>query len=1175
MARGGPKSRSFCKETPVRAPDSRSGVTSWELDLRNLVDRATRRLGLPRPAFRYESGFPQEYELLVSPRKAVRDVLHLDSITRSGRVAFDLRPPAAGAPHPCHRIVLYSLEHYDLDAILPVLRNLGLRVVDQTQIEIAVEARRLFMRKFYVTSNFTGGKRLWAFKAALGQALDALVSGQTDDDALNGLILRAGLDWRQVDLLRAYCNYYLQTCSRFESSRVHGALLANYGTASLLYNYFEARFSPGASLGDAEQRESGVLSQLRTDLIDSLEKVADVSEDRILRDLFNIIDATWRTNFYLPTRRADRCVSLKIGSLGVINLPAPKPWVEIYVHAPSMEGVHLRGAKVARGGVRWSERLDDFRSEILDLMRTQMVKNALIVPQGAKGGFILKTHGLDAINRAKAMRDAYSVFIHGLLDVTDNVRGSGATRPEQLICYDDPDPYLVVAADKGTANLSDRANEIAAEYSFWLDDAFATGGSRGFHHKSLGITARGAWMCVKRHFYELDRDIDQQMFTVVGVGGMEGDVFGNGMLLSSNIHLIAAFDANHIFIDPCPDRLVSFAERKRLFETPGSTWKDYNPALISAGGGVFSRGSKDIRLSSEARDLLGARNAAALDGDELIRLLLTAPADLLWMGGVGTYVKASFEANDTVADRANDGARVNASEIRAKVVAEGANLGFTQRARVEYALKGGRINTDAIDNSAGVDLSDHEVNIKILLSLKADGDATEAGRDERDRLLREVVDEVRQSVVENNYRQSLCLSLERVRCLNDMTPFLDLADLLENAGYLDRSVEFFPLRKEAAGRDRGLTRPELATLTAHAKLALKRALLESSNLLDEEWARAFLADYFPARLRLRYADRLRDHLLAREIAATVMCNRIIDQAGATFLVGFNELEAKRASEAVGLYLAFDKILQGDRWRDALRAMDGDMTTERQYERLLQLEDALAFLCRWAWEHGRRVTPSHGVVGNWRADLKRYLNYLGQSSDFSLLASSAPDASRSLFLGRLRDFPALVDLAQGSRKNFEEVAKVFDDFIGLLGLRQIATLAAEVKPRDIWERRLQIGLDDQLRSAAARYVRTRLQTRACDAVAFFDEFDLGTRLARFHSLRQELSESSQATLTPFAALASELDTLVDACAAAVARRQHRGAPGPKRDAARALANAPAGSNSNREAERRRQPGPTNE
>ena len=586
--------------------------------------------------------------------------------------------------------------------------------------------------------------------------------------------------------------------------------------------------------------------------------------------------------------------------------------------------------------------------------------------------------------------------------------------PPQLVTYDDVDPYLVVAADKGTGSWSDRANDLAMEYDYWLGDAFATGGSHGYHHKRLGITARGAWVCVKRHFRELGRDIDQQAFTAMGVGSMDGDVFGNGMLQSRNIRLLAAFSAEHIFIDPNPDPLTSFSERKRLFEKPGSTWQDYDQALISAGGGVFRRDAKDIILSPEVRAWLGVRHRS-IDGEGLIRLLLTSPVDLLWMGGVGTYVKASDETDEIVGDRTNDGARVDAMQLRAKVVGEGANLGFTQRARIEFALNGGRINSDAVDNSAGVDLSDHEVNLKILMAPSQSTKSKPGGAGERDRFLDELTDEVCRSVLANNYRQSLCLSLERERCLEDLSPFLEVADRLESTGFFDRTVESFPLRRMVMARaEQALTRPELAVLMAYAKLALKRALLEKPEFLAGEWTRNFLAGYFPERARARYSDRLKDHLLGREIAATVICNAIINQAGAGFLAWTDELDPSRLLETVGLYLAFDQILEGDRWRDAVCALDSKTTAGRQHDLLLQLESALASLCRWAWERGRRVAPDPDVIGQWRADLRQYLGHLGESSEFAVLSSSAPDASRLLFLNRLRDFPYWL-ICRGNRR----------------------------------------------------------------------------------------------------------------------------------------------------------------
>jgi glutamate dehydrogenase len=1103
----------------------------WEQEFRKLYDRFTKRRRLELQGSPREIDFPESYRLSTAPRDAVRDALSLAEIFANGRDALRLSLATRGEAHGLWRLALYCSQPRNLDEILPLLGNTGLRVIDQTHFAVVLEGRTLFIRDFRVTSKFAETKWSPAVESSLAAAMDALLSGKVEDDILNGLILRTRLEWRQVDLLRAYCNYYLQLSDRFDQRRIHGALLTNFQSAGLLYRYFEARFKPDAKLGGPSEREIETLPAIRQELIDALDEVDDVAEDRILRDIFNLIDSTWRSNFFLSQRDATPCISLKIGSLGVINMPSPRPFAEIYVHARFMEGVHLRGAKVARGGVRWSERPDDFRTEILELMSTQMVKNVVIVPQGAKGGFVLKASTPGFRGSAEKGREAYGVFMRGLLDLTDNPRGAGAERPAALLCYDDPDPYLVVAADRGTASFSDYANEIAAEYGFWLGDAFATGGSHGFHHKKLGITARGAWICVQRHFREIGYDVDEHILSVIGVGGMEGDVFGNGMLLSNNIRLLGAFNAEYIFIDPNPDRQVSFMERRRLFEKPGSTWEDYDRALISPGGGVYQRSAKDIFLSPEAVQWLGARSTS-LDGDAVIRLMLAAPADLLWMGGIGSYVKASTETNESVADHLNDAARVDATVLRAKVVGEGANLGFTQKARIEYALNGGRINTDAIDNSAGVDLSDHEVNLKILMSSPANGAEVGSSREERNLLLRELADEVCAQVLDNNYHQSLCLSLERERCRSDLGPFLEAADHLENAGLLDRVVEVFPSRKEMLARgDQGLTRPELAILVAKGKLALKRALLEAQDVLDEDWAQALGADYFPARARARYGSALKEHLLGREIAGAVICNKIIDQAGIGFLAAAGALDPARVAEAVGLYIAFDQILQGHRWRDAVRALDGKMTPERQYELLLQLEEVLAFLCRWAWEHGRRLRPDPLSIERWREELTRYQNYLKASPEFTVLASAAPDAARLLFLNRLRDFPVLVDLSRTIQQNLGEVAEAYEDFLRALGLRQLATLLSELKPRDVWEHRLQGSLDDELRSAAARFVRVELNSMFRDFPAFIHGLGLETRLAKIQALRSELIEADPVTLVPFAALISEVHSFVDACAAA--------------------------------------------
>ncbi len=1056
--------------------------------------------------------------------EAARDLLFIEAAARSSRALVDLRPARDGAARHW-TLCVYALKARPLDEIMPLLRNLRMRVIDQALTQAPFDGGVCFIRKFLVEPFIEGFGRLSASRRALRRMLDVLLAAEAEDDALNGLALLAGLDWREVDLLRAYCNYYLQLDARFGRSRIHQALLRNRDATRLLKDYFAARFELDGRFANAEQRELEALGPIRLQLIACLEAVSDVNDDRILRDLFNLIDATLRTNFYSPTHAG--CIAIKIGGLGVINMPSPKPMAEIYVHARIMEGVHLRAAKVARGGIRWSDRPDDFRTEILDLMRTQTVKNALIAPQGAKGGFVLKTIPQERAERQKRGEEAYDTLIRGLLDLTDNVELAAATKP-WLVAYDEFDPYLVVAADKGTAAWSDRANAIALEYNFWLGDAFATGGSHGYHHKRLGITARGAWVCVARHFRELGRDLDAQACSVVGVGSMDGDVFGNGMLQSSNIRLLGAFSGQHIFIDPNPDALLAYAERRRLFNLPNSSWDDYDRALISKGGGVFRRDDKAIPVSPEMRAWLGARSGA-IDGDGLVRLLLTAPVDLLWMGGVGAFVKASSETNESVGDRANDGVRVDASALRATVIGEGANLALTQRGRVEYALKGGRIDTDAIDNSAGVDLSDHEVNLKILLGPPTNAQAAE----ERNRLLHSLTDEVCAVVLDNNYRQSLCLSLERDRCRSDVTPFLYLADQLENAGVLDRNLEAFPSRKEVLGRaGRDLTRPELAALMAYAKLALKRALLETGDFLDGSWAKEHLAAYFPKSLRELYAERLPKHPLAREIAATMIVNRVIDHAGATFLLFGDGLTPGLLAQAVGVYLAFDDILDGERWREAVRALDGKTPTSRQYDYLLQLENALMFLTRWAMRGGRRFTPQKELVVVWRAYLKDYLAYFSGSAEFAVLSSAAPEASRQLFLDRLRDFPVLVELSQTWRQSLRGVAQHFDALVDLFGLRQIMTLIGEITPRDGWERRLQTALEERLRAAAARLVAMQLRLRQRQPPEFFRQIRMEHHLSRVRRLRAELVESTAPTLAALAAFVVEVDALVDACAAAI-------------------------------------------
>jgi len=789
-------------------------VRPWDERLRLLLVRGYG--GQPGMALwqQYAAGFSAEYKTMLHPRFALRDIALIEQVLGDGRERFELWGPFHERKE-FFRLQFYSLGENCLNALMPYLENLNLTVVDEVDFEVEVAGRRVYIKSFALRNDRPGALPLARLRAPLLAALHGLWRGEIEDDYLNRLMVLTGLDWQQIDVFRAYRNYYFQLGNPFTKRRVAFALINNPQATLLLYRYFEGRFRPDPAWDDPLQREEQALMPVRMELVEVLNAVTDINEDRILRSLFNLIDSTVRTNFFLRRDDPDYFISFKISAIGIIDMPFPRPLYETYVHSATMEGIHLRGGKVARGGIRWSDRPDDFRTEVLGLMKTQMTKNALIVPVGSKGGFVVKTPFTTREEGGELSRRAYITLMRGLLDLVDNRVGSSIARPPGVVVYDDFDPYLVVAADKGTAHLPDTANGVSTAYDFWLGDAFASGGSHGYDHKQLGITARGAWECVKRHFRELGKDIQNEDFSVVGIGDMSGDVFGNGMLLSRHIRLLAAFDHRHIFIDPDPDPALSWAERQRLYDLPRSTWGDYDPRLISAGGGVWPRSAKDIPLSAPIRKWLGLRHSS-IDGDGLIRLLLTAEVELLWNGGIGTYIKASSEKNADVGDRANDAVRVSANQVRARVIGEGGNLGLTQRGRIEYALAGGLLNTDAIDNSAGVDTSDHEVNLKIFFQVLRESGKVKTLRT-RDRILQEMQEVVCEQVLHNNYTQSLCLSLDLRRCRQDAEPFIDLADRLANAGLLDQQGEGLPTRKELAGRGQGYVRPELAILLGYSK----------------------------------------------------------------------------------------------------------------------------------------------------------------------------------------------------------------------------------------------------------------------------------------------------------------------------------------------------------------------
>jgi glutamate dehydrogenase len=1103
----------------------------WSVSFMQLAERTFGRSINARLWQKYPSLFSEEYKARVSPRYAIKDIMQLKQVLATGNQRASLLSPYRDIGH--YRLHFYSRQERFLDEYIPMLENMSLRVIDQMQFSVTLEGTALFIKSFTIKAAKTQHAGFCRLKCRMLELIQAMLDGKAENDALNSLLIMTGMSWQEIDVLRAYRNYYLQLGYKTTLASLHRALLNNPRVAHFLFNYFEARFRPDPAWQDLMAREDQVLFPLRLQLLESFASVADINDDRILRTLFNLIDATVRSNFHRRRNHSDYFIAFKINSLGIIDLQPPKPQHEIYVHAFDMEGIHLRAGRISRGGIRWSDRPDDFRGEILGLMQTQVSKNALIIPTGAKGGFVIKQNGV-TLDMKAAGKKAYITLIRGLLDLTDNYDESQVVTPEGLVTYDDADPYLVVAADKGTAQFSDIANGISEDYRFWLGDAFASGGSRGYNHKSLGITARGAWECVKRHFRELGKDIQKEPFTVVGIGSMDGDVFGNGMLLSPCIRLLAAFSGQHIFIDPDPmPGDAPFNERKRLFELPGSSWDDYDRRLISKGGGVYLRSAKDIPVSAELRKWLGVRYQI-LDGESLIRYLLTAPVELLWLGGIGTYVKASTEKHEEVGDRGNDTVRVNAAELGARVVGEGANLGFTQKARIEYSLKGGRINTDAVDNSAGVDSSDYEVNLKILLN----GLQKKNVISDYQQLFVSMTEEVCQLVLADNYAQSLCLSLDVRRCADNPEVFLHLAERLEAAGIFDRAVESFPQTKQVLARPgQTLTRPELAVLMAAAKMQLTQQIQDQIALLEESCGERYLQAYFPEQVNERFKDYLSGHALANEIRATVVSNKIINQAGCGFLGLDIDRRNINTMDNVTCYLTFDQVLDGDAFRQAVYALDNRLAADRQYSLLLELEGILAGFCRWALVHGRKIRPNEQTVNDYRRYLTVYETHFNESGLIETEPFQArleqyrqqgiPDAlaCRMVFVNSLEDFPMIVSLAAETAKDFIVILKLFNDTSAYLGLSVICDRLAAMPRHDHWERRVANDLREGMKRTVGKLTKVMALGNVETCAAYFEQPSEKQKLNRYRRIYKEIDMTLPTSLLPYIALNTELESLV--------------------------------------------------
>jgi glutamate dehydrogenase len=1031
---------------------------------------------------RFGNAFPAGYreERLVA--EAVSDARIMATLGTKKKLAVNLYAGAKESATPLRLEVFLLGEPVPLSLSLPMLEHMGVKVLEELNYKVEPDGiPPVYVHDFGLSCGGDIKLDLTPVKSGFEEAFARAWRGEIENDDFNRLVLGANLGWREVTILRAYCKYLRQTGFTFSQAYMEQALSANATVAKKLAELFVARFDPSPT-GDAGLKASALTAEIGK----ALDLVENLDEDRILRRFLAVIQATLRTNYFQKDAdgEAKSYISFKFDPALVPGLPEPKPMFEIYVYSPRVEGVHLRGGKVARGGLRWSDRMEDFRTEVLGLMKAQMVKNTVIVPVGSKGGFVVKQPPLDRESFMKEGIVCYQTFLRGLLDLTDNLAGGKVVHPKDVVCHDGDDPYLVVAADKGTATFSDIANGVSKEYGFWLDDAFASGGSVGYDHKKMGITARGAWESVKRHFRKMGINTQTTDFTVIGIGDMSGDVFGNGMLLSRHIRLLGAFDHRHVFLDPDPDPEASFQERERLFNLPRSSWADYDHKLISRGGGVYPRSAKSVTLTPEVKKMLGM-DVDSLTPTDLIRALLQAPVDLLYNGGIGTYVKATKQNHTDVGDRANDAIRVNGAELRCKVVAEGGNLGLTQLGRIEYALSGGKINTDAIDNSAGVDCSDHEVNIKILLnSVVADG---QMSGEQRNELLAEMTDEVGVLVLRDNYFQTQSLSAREGMPLDAQTRFIKY---LEKAGKLHREIEFLPSDEELASRKAaktGLTSPERAVLLAYSKIMLYDQLL-ASKVPNDPYITTSLMRYFPAPLRERYREQMERHPLKYEIIATHVTNEMINRVGSTYVHRMQEETGATAPDVVRAYLISREIFDFVSFWQALEALDNEVPDAVQSDMLIDAERLMTRATLWFLRYRNLKDDIANTVEHFAPGVKAIAADLGKfltSEESSALTVAAErlcqDNVPEDLARRLVSFEALysaldiVEIAAETKRSVEEVAGVYFALGGRLNFSWLRKQIDSLPAGSHWQTLARTGLTEDA---------SRLQTELTSLVLQF-------------------------------------------------------------------------------------------
>ncbi len=1093
-------------------------ISDWRSELDQSLQAAFGKAQGRKYQRMYLDAFPAGYREDFSPRAAADDVASIEQLSAENPLLTRFYHLPEDEDDQLRLKVFHLGGPLPLSDLVSKLENMGLEVAEEAPHKIqTADGKVVSLHDFLLV--YAGSIDLMEAGARFNDAFGRVWNGQVEDDGFNRLVLAAGLTWRQVTVLRSYARYLQQIRFGFSQSFISDTLVGHPELSRLLLRCFEARFEVGGS--------SSVAAKLQKQILRSLEDVALLNEDRILRRILDLINATKRTNYNRQSDGQPRpYLSLKLSPAEIPDMPRPMPEFEIFVCAPHFEGVHLRGGRIARGGLRWSDRLEDYRTEVLGLVKAQIVKNGVIVPTGAKGGFVLK----EVRGTTNDVVSCYRQFISGLLDLTDNLVDGQVVPPENVVRYDEDDPYLVVAADKGTATFSDEANAISEQYGFWLGDGFASGGSNGYDHKKMGITARGAWISVQRHFRELGVDVQSEPVTVLGIGDMGGDVFGNGMLLSESIKLVAAFNHLHIFLDPDPDPAVSYAERRRLFNGPQSSWADYDTSKMSSGGGVFSRKDKSIPLSEEIKARFDL-SADSMAPDDLVHELLKAPLDLIWNGGIGTYVKASAETDADAGDRANDHLRVDAVQLRARVFGEGGNLGLTQRARIEFALNGGSVNTDFIDNAAGVDCSDHEVNIKVALNgLVTAGDMT--GK-QRNQLLEDMTDEVSSLVLANNQRQTRTLSIARLHAATRKSEYRRFITFMESAAGLDRALEFLPTDEELSERPgQGLTRPELSVLLAYAKIHIKQALVDTSIDEDPVVHREILGAV-PAALRDRFESVILNHPLRKQIVASQVANSIVDHMGITFVVHLLEFVGGSMEEMVRAYYGFVEAFGVRDWFDAIEA-EQSVPEQVRLEMLLDLIRLGRRATRWILRHRRSVENVQDFVDSCQGRVEKLIeqrellmshsNRLDWQVAVDEFVTAGVDeglAKRTARASRLADALSIIDAADATGLDAIAAGKVFVELSDRLQTDWLSDQLAVISASSHWQAMERDALLDDVMTQLSLLAVSVLTDAEGDLDAWFEN------RARFIAeWRRVIGDAQHATQQDFSMFAMTCRKLAD-------------------------------------------------